>query len=124
MAADPLQAAFERYLADCNESALLLAIQRYGGRAPSCDFDWPSAHRIGDISLGGSSYRVIRVFDPDDRSTRLYIYSTNSPHNAEPGVPFRLQGEALQRWIEDELQLPTKAPVPWSRYDSSLSDDV
>jgi hypothetical protein len=124
MAADPLHNAFERFLDDRDEAALLAAVRRYGGRAPSKDVDHPVAHRICDVQLDGSGFQVARVFDPDDKATKLYIYPTDSPSVTQPGVPFRLQGAALQQWVEDESRSPTKGPVQWSRYEASLPDGV
>jgi hypothetical protein len=123
MSTDPLQEAFERFLIDRDESALLAAVHRHGGRAPSRELDSPVAHRICDVQLGGSGYRVVRVFDPDDRSTKVFIYPTDSPAYTALGVPLALQGGALQRWIEDELKSPTRGPVRWSSYDPLLRDD-
>jgi hypothetical protein len=123
MPADQLQAAFERFLVDRDEFALLAAVHRHGGRAPSQGLDSPVAHRICDVHLVGSGYRVVRVFDPDDHSTKVFIYPTDSPAYDVLGVPFALQGAALQRWVEDELKSPTRGPVRWSTYDPSLRDD-
>src|SRR3954470_15565183 len=100
MAADPLHAAFERFLSDRDEAALLAAVRQFGGRAPSKDLDYPITHRIRDVRLGGSDFRVVRVADSDDRTTKLYIYPTDVPAT-QPGVPFQLQSEPLWRWVED-----------------------
>jgi len=124
MAADPLHAAFERFLSDGDEGALLAAVQEFGGRAPSKDVAWPDAHRICDVRLGSSFFRVTRVLDTEDHTTRLYIYPTDVPSLDQPGVPFRLQGDALRRWVEDETHSPTKGPARWSRYAASLQDDA
>jgi hypothetical protein len=124
MAADPLHAAFERFLRDRDEAALLRAVREHGGRAPSKDLDCPVAHRICDIQLAGSGFRVVRVADLDDRTTKLYIYPTDSPSFTQPGVPLRLQGEALWRWVDDELRCPTEGRVDWSHYDASLRDEA
>jgi hypothetical protein len=126
MSPDPLHAAFDRFLSDRDEAALLAAIAEHGGRAPSIDLDCPVAHRICDVCLGGSGYRVVRVADPDDHTTKLYIYAMDSKalSFAKPGVPFRLQGEALWQWVEDELRSPTEDRVDWSRYDASLGNDA
>jgi|SRR5687768_10519442 hypothetical protein len=123
MPGDPLQAAFGRFLVDRDASALLAAVHRHGGRAPSQGLDSPVAHRICDVRLGGCGYRVVRVFDPDDHSTKVFIYPTDSPAYTVLGVPFGLRGAALQRWVEDELKSPTRGPVRWSVYDPSLRDD-
>src|SRR5687768_13996152 len=120
MAADPLHTAFERFERDRDEEALLAAIREHGGRAPSKDVYFPVAHRSCDIRLGGTGVRVGRVADPDDRTTKLYIYPADSESLTEPGVPFRLQGEGLWRWVEDEARSPSKGPVQWGRYDRSL----
>ena len=126
MAADPLHVAFERFLSDGDQAALLAAVREFGGRAPSKDLDSPVAHRICDVQLDGLGFRVVRVADPDDRTTKLYIYPTDSPSFTQPGVPFRLQGEALWRWVEDELRSPADVDeqVDWSRYDPSLQHDA
>jgi hypothetical protein len=122
MAADPLHAAIERFLGDRDERALLAAVQEYGGRAPSNDADWPDQHRICDVKLGGFFFRVTRVLDTVDHTSKLYIYPTDVPQLDQPGVPFGLQGDALARWVEDETRSPTKGPVRWSRYLASLQD--
>src|SRR5688572_30793675 len=109
MTADALHVAFARFLSDRDAAALLAAVREHGGRAPSKDVDYPLSHRICDVRLGGSGFRVVRVADQDDHTTKLYIYPTGSPSFTEPGVPFRLQGEALWQWLEDELRAPTEA---------------
>ncbi|WP_457426284.1 hypothetical protein [Roseateles sp. P5_E7] len=119
LTADPLQTAFERFLTDGDDAGLLAAVSEFGGRAPSEDLDCPIAHRICDVRLGQADFRVVRVADLGDRTTRLYIYPTVSA-STQPGVPFALQGAALWRWIEDELQSPTDERVDLSRYDASL----
>jgi hypothetical protein len=124
MPTDPLHAAFERFLRDRDEAALLAVVHEHGGRAPSKEVHYPVAHRICDVRLGGSVFRVVRVADLDDHTTRLHIYLTDSPSLTQPGVPFRLRGEALWRWLEDESKSPHDAPADWSRYDASLRGDA
>jgi len=124
MAEDPLHAAFERFLSKRDEGAFLIAIQQFGGRAPSTDVDFPVAHRICDVQLDGSAFRVVRVFDPADHTAKLYIYPTDSPSFASPGVPLQLGGAALQQWVEDELRSPADDRAEWSRYDPALRDDA
>ena len=68
---DPLHAAYERFVSDGDEAALLAAVRQHGGHAPSKELDTPVAHRICDVRLGGSGFRVVRVADPSDRTTKL-----------------------------------------------------
>lgn len=82
------------------------------------------AHRICDVKVGARGFRVVRVFDPDDDSTKLYIYRTDVPAYTTPGVPFGLQGAALRHWAEGELRSPFEDRVDWSRCDESLREGV
>lgn len=121
---DLLQEAFDLYLANGDAEALYDAVQRHGGRAPDRSLDCPISHRIGDIELHGRAFRVVRLADPDDRTTRLFIYPTENPSDSHPGVPIALRGEALWRWIRDEMECPTEGETDWSRYVPSQSGDA
>lgn len=121
---DDLQTAFEKFIVSGDETAMIAAVRRQGGRAPDPELDCPIAHRICDIELLGSPYRVVRVFDPDDESTQLFIYPTSCPSFDQPGDPIGLQGEALRRWVTDELENPTTGPVDWTQYDPALVGDA
>ena len=124
MAIDPLHTAFDRFLRDRDEEALLMAVREFGGKAPPEDLDCPVAHRICDVQLCGSGFRVVRVADREDRTTKLYIYPKDSKSLSftRPGVPFRLQGDALWRWVDDELRHPRDIDdrMNWRLYDPSL----
>ncbi len=115
MRADRLAKAFERFLLDHDEAAFLVAIQQYGGHSPASDLDFPIVHRIRDVILCGDAFRILRVYDPDDRMARLYVDRTQTPSD-EPGVPYELNGQALHRWVVEESDEPTDGETDWGKY--------
>ncbi len=114
MVTDLLAQAYERYLTDEDEASLKAAILQYGGIAPSPDLDCPIAHRIRDMIVCGDWYRVVRVYNTDDRTCRILIYPTDTP-GQQAGVPYELSGEMLHRWVMDELQEPTDGATDWKQ---------
>ena len=118
---DRLQQAFEQFQSDGNADRFLIAIFEFGGYPPDSELDTPIAHRICDVNLNDVGYRIVRVVDVDDRSTRLFIYQTEIPNFKSSGVPYALQGDALFQWVMDELENPTEWEVDWGRYDPSLA---
>ncbi len=100
---DFLDEAFARFTDDRDEAALLASIEQHGGEAPPKELDTPIAHRICDVCLGGVGYRVVRVYDRGDDSTKLFIYPTKVPSYDRPGIPFERRGAALREWVEEEL---------------------
>jgi len=102
MPSDPLTASYERYLDDHDEDALLSAIKLYGGFGPPEDLDCPLAHRICDIRISNADFRIVRIYNLDDRSSKLLIYPTDTP-GPQKGVPFEMQGDRLHKWVMDEL---------------------
>ncbi len=115
MGVDLLAKAFERFTVDHDEAAFMAAIRQHGGHSPSSSLDYPMTHRIRDVSLGGDAYRVVRVYDVDDRTSRLYVYPSETP-GEQPGVPYELSEDALHQWVVDELNDPTDGDTDWSKY--------
>lgn len=64
-------------------------------------------------------YRIVRVYDTDDRSCRVYIYRTETP-GEQSGVPYELSGESPHPWVTDELQEPTDGNTDWSMYRGTM----
>lgn len=107
---------WEHFLADGDASALLTSLSLVPSYDRPLDVDYPLIHRICDVELAGQGYRVTRVVNLSDCTETLFINPTNVPDYREPGVPYRLSGSALRRWIEDEIDDPEKGPVNWSEY--------
>lgn len=118
---DLLAQAYERFLTDSDESSFKMAIERHGGCAPSSELDCPIAHRIRDVLVCEEWYRIVRVYDTDDRSCCLFIYPTETP-GEQSGVPYELSGESLHRWVMDEMEEPTDEGTDWSKYLGTTSD--
>jgi hypothetical protein len=109
-------AAWERYLSDGNGEALLASVD---GDAPVLrpkQEEYPELHRLRDVEIGGRAYRVLRLAKLNRTEDRLFIEVTDFHNFDAEGVPYGLQGEALRRWIRDEIASPTKAEKDWSRY--------
>ncbi|WP_425396630.1 hypothetical protein [Aeoliella sp.] len=115
MSQSPLQAAYETFLGTHDEHELLAAVELHGGIAPPQEADCPLAHRIHDIELCGSWYRVVRVVTLPEGNSDLLIYATDTPGKSA-GVPYSLTGEGLLRWVHDELNEPTEGKTNWSKY--------
>ena len=120
METSPLQSAYESYLGTHDDAVLLTAIQAYGGDPPPEDIDTPLVHRINDIQLHGTWFRVVRVVSLPAGNTKLLIYQTDCGSDV-PGVPYSLTGQRLLRWVHDELSseaddLDTYRETDWSRY--------
>lgn len=107
--------AWEKYLDDANESALLSAIESNKSKIPDT-FDYPYVHRICDIKLNGKPFRVVRVVDIKKKVIMLSINPTNTPRFQESGVPYELKGEKLFKWIEAEEENPSKEDTDWNVY--------
>jgi hypothetical protein len=68
---DSLAQAYEQFLTDGDEALFKAAIFEHGGTGPSPDLDCPIAHRIRDILVCGDWYRIVRVYDIEDRASCL-----------------------------------------------------
>ena len=110
-----LKDAYERFLRDNDEAALLAATEALPRHSLSNDVEYPEVHRICDIRLLGKTFRVCRLVDVDDGEVRVFIEPTSFASD-EPGVPYWLQGERLLGWIRDETESPSKGPVNWDAY--------
>lgn len=98
---------WERFLADGDEAAFLAIVQALPSR-PVPDAGYPELHRISDAVLCGEPFRVVRLVDVEDGETTLFIAPTNHAAPESPGVPYRLQGLNLIRWVQDERTNPTR----------------
>jgi hypothetical protein len=107
---------WDQFLSDGDESTILAALLLIPIREPPRDVDYPEFHRICDLKLAGQAYRVTRLVDMGDGQERLFIKATDVPNLTDNGVPYRLRGVALQRWICDERASPSKGPVSWKQY--------
>jgi hypothetical protein len=109
--------AWEQFLADSDEGALLAVIRRQPRRPPPQDVDYPEWHRVCDVQLCGEPYRVLRLVDVVDGEERLFAAPGTTPEGEKRGgVPYWLQGEALLHWITDETARPAKGPIDWEQY--------
>jgi uncharacterized protein (TIGR02996 family) len=84
-----------------------------------CGHDYPQHHRLCDVRLRGKPFRVTRCMNCNGMLQVFRI--TDSAWSPRSGVPLWLQGQALQRWIEDELATestdePADRPSDWERY--------
>jgi hypothetical protein len=110
------ETAWERFLRDHDEAALLALIRSLPERPAPRDVEYPEYHRICDIQLGKQAYRISRLVDVVDGEERLFIEAIKTPNLAEPGVPYQLRGEALRHWVVEESEKPAKKPIDWKRY--------
>ena len=107
--------AWQKFLNDRNEEELKEQIDN-NPIDISINAEYPYFHRLQDISLCGSTYRVNRLFDSETHTEEIIIEETSHPRFDEPGVPGWLTGDKLQKWIIDEVREPAKGPVSWEKY--------
>jgi hypothetical protein len=74
---------------------------------------YPDVHRIADIQIGDTFYRITRCISEGEL---LSIEKTTVPSLDEPGVPISLKGDRLKRWADEEESNPSKEPVNWMEY--------
>ena len=110
-----LKDAYQRFLRDNDEAALLAAIGALPRHLLSKDVEYPEVHRICDIRLLGKTFRVCRLVDVEDGEVRVFIEPTSFASD-EPGVPYWLQGERLLEWIREETECTSKGPSDWDAY--------
>ncbi len=108
--------AWERFLADHDERALLAVIRSLPQRPPPRDVEYPEYHRICDVELCRQAFRITRLVDVIDGEERLFIEPITDPKLEEGGVPYQLRGEALREWVVEESRSPSKGPVNWKRF--------
>jgi len=78
------------------------------------DGEYPDEHRIIDLRIGDSCYRIGRLSSQNDLLSIEKI--PDSKFHEEPGVPFWLEGESLRQWVMKEKEEPSKGPVDWEKY--------
>ena len=88
-----------------------------------CGHDHPQRHRLCDVRLRGEPFRVVRCMLCNGKLQIVRV--ADSVWGSQPGVPLWLEGEALQRWIEDERAAEAAAEAAdelrdhqtdWERY--------
>lgn len=75
--------------------------------------EYPDLHRIADIRIGESCFRVCRKTSCNERITLVPI---EEAIDTITGVPLWLEGEQLRRWVQHESSEPTKGPTDWTKY--------
>ena len=107
--------AWEQFLVERNEPELLAVLVQLPIVGPP-SMEFPAMHRICDVELLGQTYRVCRFVDLIDGRERLFLEPTAFADLEEEGVPYRLRGAALCRWITDESESPSKDAINWEDY--------
>lgn len=74
--------------------------------------DYPDVHRLMDVVIDGSGFRVCRRIS-DGKSIRFA--PINDISNV-PGVPLWLSGERLILWAAHEEENPADSPFDWIQY--------
>jgi hypothetical protein len=86
------------------------------GSSESCGHKYPYCHRVRDIELNGSFYRITRCVTCGE-AVRLMPIEPKVAYVTEQGVPLGLTGPRLMSWIADEVRSPTKGPQDWGKYE-------
>ncbi|MNY49106.1 hypothetical protein D3C86_1845000 [compost metagenome] len=79
---------------------------------PRLSDEYPDAHRLLDLRLGGENFRVCRQIS---RKEMIVLVPTEELFDT-PGVPLWLAGEKLALWAMNEAQDSSDEPTDWSRY--------
>ncbi len=80
--------------------------------ALKCAHDYPVKHRLFDLEVDGTGYRVLRCADCEER---ISIQECPGADDLMPGVPLELAGWRLRVWIEDAREGKCVRPV-WADY--------
>ena len=107
--------AWERYLADRDGGTLLVTVRTRPPIRGPVQAGYPQYHRLRDVPVGDQAYRVCRLVD-GEAGEFLFVEPTHVPDFTAQGVPYWLQGEALRRWVRDEVECPAKEEVDWEQY--------
>ncbi len=80
-----------------------------------CGHEYPSVHRVCDISLDGKAFRVTRCFTCGEALSFRPIPPEIAGPN-ESGVPYWLSGDKLAQWVKDVSSDDPKDDTDWERY--------
>ncbi len=108
-----IKAALESFLDKSDPNSLQHLLTDNSVVCAGVNGDYPNLHRIMDILIGKSWYRVCRKASADEQ---LFFVPIDAPDNTVPGVPLWLEGEQLRKWIEDEEAEPSEGPINWDKY--------
>ncbi|HEX8915684.1 MAG TPA: hypothetical protein VF796_25240 [Humisphaera sp.] len=101
-ASPKLKTAWEAYLRDADPATLAEAVAADADARAPCDHPFPWAHRLSDVTLHGTPYRVMRCAACDEA---LFFFPI-PPDRAggESGVPYWVTGRQLRRWADDRAE--------------------
>lgn len=74
--------------------------------------DYPDVHRLMDVVIDGSGFRVCRRISEGES---ICFAPINDISNV-PGVPLWLTGERLTLWAAQEEENPADSPFDWIHY--------
>lgn len=95
-----LKNQWDSYLQDNSTTHFLAVSEKLSFKIPAI-YKYPSLHRICDVEISGSPYRVMRlVFHKEF----IFINPCEIPNYDNPGVPYWLTGQSLTNWIQDQKQ--------------------
>lgn len=109
---EELRRLWEGYLKDGIAEPLLQFLLANPDVIGPCEHKHPYMHRLCDVRLNGQDWRVGRCILCDERLD----FSRTDYYSSQPGVPYWLTGEMLKRWVEEEVEEPSKDAVDWERY--------
>ena len=120
-----LAIAYTQFLEDSNAESFLSVIESHGGYDEDTGLDYPFVHRINEIYLDGTVYRIIRTYDVETRDSKLFVYPTDiaEKHAGTPGVPHELKGNDLHQWILDESDKPLDVDNEKTNWEHYLAMD-
>ena len=116
---DKIQKAYKIFRKTGIKSELLKILKQNPCSLPD-HIDYPEIHRIEDINFGDCAYRVNRVWK--NGKAEFCIVPCTTPNFKGQGVPYKLTGWRLDKWIQDEKELEDDEdydpcePTNWSYY--------
>lgn len=107
-----------------DEVGLLSYLRDHPESTKLCKHHYPESHRVCDILLGGYYYRVVRCAVCRERLTFVPIPS-DSATPWEEGVPDRVTGQGLWKWIHEEKEYQRKLELdPDKYYDDNHGENI
>ncbi len=112
---DQLKRLWERYLSDLVAAPLLAFLGAHPRATLDCGHEYPHLHRVCDVALSGRMFRVNRCVTCGEALFFRPI-PADVARPDEPGVPYRLSGAKLARWVDDVRRNDPKEETDWELY--------
>ena len=107
---------WEAFARDGNAAPVLAFLRAHPQTGVPCGHGYPALHRVRDVMLGDTPYRLSRCSICDEELSLAAIDPPTAARLDDAGVPYWLTGERLRDWVEDERRQPSKGPIDWEQW--------